>query len=117
MKCRRGGSRRAPTPGTPCQASCASVWPPRLEPPVPSRTISVARSAKPPGLVPDRVQVVVLAGQPQQRQAAVGMARAQPVERGLGARKRRIQGLGANAVRPDVLFEGAVDGLDDSHGR
>src|SRR5262247_2362514 len=29
-------------PGTAWPASCASVWPPRLEPPVPSRTMSLA---------------------------------------------------------------------------
>ena len=40
-----------------------------------------------------------------------------PVERGFGAAKRRVQGLVGDAVRPDVLFERAVDGLDDGHGR
>src|ERR1035437_6944400 len=46
MKCRRGAARSAPTPGTAWPASCASVCPPRLEPPVPSKTTSVAFSAR-----------------------------------------------------------------------
>jgi hypothetical protein len=37
----RGGSRKAPSAGTAWPASCASVWPPRLEPPVPRNTTSV----------------------------------------------------------------------------
>src|SRR5215210_7320582 len=38
MKWMRGGSRKLPTPGTPWPASCASVCPPRLDPPVPRRS-------------------------------------------------------------------------------
>ncbi len=44
MKCRRGPSRSAPRPGTAWPASCASVCPPRLDPPVPRKTTSVAPS-------------------------------------------------------------------------
>ena len=45
MKWSCGGARNAPTPGTAKPASCDSVCPPRLEPPVPRITMSVARSA------------------------------------------------------------------------
>ncbi len=64
----------------------------------------------------DRHQVVMGARQPQQRQAAVGMARAQGFERGAGAVERIVQGLVGNAVRPDALLARAVDGLDNGHG-
>src|SRR5437764_335796 len=42
MKCMRGGERNASAPRTPTSASCAIVWPPRLDPPVPRTTTSVA---------------------------------------------------------------------------
>src|SRR6266851_6813552 len=45
MKWSRGPSRQAPTPGTARPASCANVCPPRLDPPVPRRTTSVAPAA------------------------------------------------------------------------
>src|ERR1043166_38463 len=45
MKCMRGGTRNASAPRTPTSASCASVCPPRLEPPVPSTTTSLAPAA------------------------------------------------------------------------
>src|SRR6266481_6009660 len=45
MKWSRGPSHQAPTPGTAWPASCASVCPPRLDPPVPRKTTSVAPAA------------------------------------------------------------------------
>ena len=48
MKWMRGGSRKAPTPGTAWPASCASVWPPRLEPPVPRKITSLVPSRSTP---------------------------------------------------------------------
>jgi hypothetical protein len=45
MKRNRGGTPSAPMPATAYPASCAKVCPPRLEPPVPRMTMSVARSA------------------------------------------------------------------------
>ena len=61
-------------------------------------------------------KIVMRFRQPQQRQAAVGMARAQGVERGLGALERGVQRLVGDAVRPDVFFQRAVDGLNHRHG-
>ena len=81
MKCSRGPSRSAPTPGTPWPASCASVWPPRLDPPVPRMTMSLAPSVSRRGGLADRGEIVARRRQPKQRQAAVGVAGAQPVER------------------------------------
>ena len=66
--------------------------------------------------LPDRHQIVMGFRQPQQRQAAIGVARAQAFERGVGAIERGVQGLVGNAVRPDAFFERAVDGLDQGHG-
>ncbi len=43
MKCRRG-LRNCPSAGTAYPANCASVCPPRLEPPVPRNTTSVVLS-------------------------------------------------------------------------
>ena len=51
----------------------------------------------------DRDQIVVLGGKPQQRQAAVGMARAQPGERGLGALERVGERLRRYAVWSDLV--------------
>ncbi len=70
---------------------------------------------QPPRLVLDWVQIVMLAGQPQQRQAAIGMARAQDFERRFGAPERRLQRVVGDAVPADVALACAVDGLDDWH--
>ncbi len=66
--------------------------------------------------IADRHQIVMGFRQPQQRQRAVGVARAQNFERPFGAAERIVQGLFGDAVRPDALLARAVDGLDDCHG-
>ena len=66
--------------------------------------------------IADRRQIVTGLRQPQQRQAAVGMARAQPIERALGAFERSVERLVGDAVRADVLLQCAVDGLMNRHG-
>jgi hypothetical protein len=52
----------------------------------------------------------------QEAQGPIGMTGAQPIERGLAARKRCIERGVGNAVRADGPFTGKVDGLGD-HGR
>ena len=59
-------------------------------------------------------EIVMRLRQAQQRQRAVGVARAQPVERAFGARQRGRQRVGGNAVRADVSSPRVIDGLDDS---
>src|SRR5450631_3568269 len=54
--------------------------------------------------------------QPQQRQAAIAMARAQDFERPFGTGQRIVQSLFGDAVRPDVSFKGAFNRLMDRHG-
>ena len=72
---------------------------------------------QPLGGVADRLQIVMGLRQLEQRQAAVGMARAQGFQRAVGTRERCVQRFVGNALRPDVLFERAVDGLCDRHRR
>ena len=52
----------------------------------------------------------------QQRQAAVGMAGAHPIEGGIGAVERGGERLVGNAVRTDFRFKRRIDGLIDRHG-
>ncbi len=61
-------------------------------------------------------QVGALGRQMQQTQAAVGMARAQPVERLLGARQRIVQGRIGNAVAADRGLACELDILMNRHG-
>ena len=68
-------SRSAPRPGTAWPASCASVWPPRLDPPVPRKTTSVAPSRSTAACRCSAREVVAPLRQAQQRQRAVGVAR------------------------------------------
>jgi hypothetical protein len=56
-------------------------------------------------------------GQPQQREAAIGMPRPQPVERGLAAFQDGGEGVGRYAFRPDGSCLGFVDGLRERHGK
>ena len=78
--------------------------------------MSVAFSASRLAGVADRRQIVAGCRQQQQRQAAVGMARAQGFERGFRAFERGAERLVGDAVRADVAFKRAVDGLLYRHG-
>ncbi len=73
--------------------------------------MSVAPCAQPLGCRPDRGEIVALGRQPQQRQAAVGMARTQPVERALRALERRGEGVRRDAFAADALGARVVDRL------
>ena len=76
----------------------------------------IRSNSQPAAGVPDRRQVGMRFRQPQQRRAAIGMARTQPVEGSLGTVERGVQRLVGDAVRADLAFKRVVDGLDDSHG-
>ena len=67
--------------------------------------------------VADAGEVVTRLRQAQQRQAAVGMARAQAIERGLGAVERVGRAPCRQRRAARRLFQRAVDGLDDWHAR
>ena len=70
---------------------------------------------EPLGSGANRRKVILFFRQPQQRQRAVGMAGAQAVECALRALEHRVQGAVGDAMRTDVLFERAVDGLNHRH--
>ena len=53
--------------------------------------------------------------QAQQRQAAIGVAGAQPIERALGSCQHSVECPRTDAVRPDVLFTRTLDRLGDVH--
>ncbi len=78
--------------------------------------MSVAFSREPVAGLADRRKIVMGFRQPQQRQAAIDVARTQPFERAFGAVERDVQRLVGDAVRSDLAFKRAVDGLDDGHG-
>src|SRR5215475_12235928 len=65
--------------------------------------------------ISDHLEVHVGFRQAQQRQSAVGMHGPNPDHGTLRPRQSGLQGVGANAVRPDLLFAGALDRLDDVH--
>ena len=113
MKCRRGGARSAPTPGTRVAGKLRQRLPAEAGAAGAEEDDVGGVFGEPAAGVADRRQIVMGFRQPQQRQAAVGMARAQGIERGLGAVERGVERLVGNAVRPDVLFQRAVDGLDE----
>ena len=71
--------------------------------------MSVAPSLSVGGGIAHRGKIVGRVRQIEQRQGAVGVARAQPVERVLRARQRAVQRLGGNAVLADIRFKCAVD--------
>ncbi len=71
--------------------------------------------AEPGGGLLDAGEVVLLLGQAQQRQRALGVMLPQPVERALGTGKRIGQRAVGQAVLADGLGERAVDGLNQGH--
>ena len=103
----RRGRRAAP-------ASARRGWSRRCR----ATTMSVAPSASRRRGVADRRQIVMRFRQPQQRQAAVGMARAQAVERGLGARRARRSSASSATPCWPMFFSSALS-MDwiDRHGR
>ena len=116
MKCRRGGARSAAdarhrVTGKLRQRLAAEAGPAGAE----DHDVGGVLGKPLAGLA-DRRQIVAGFRQPQQRQAAIGVARAQPLERALGAIERGAQRLVGDAVRADVAFKRAVDGLVYRHG-
>ena len=78
--------------------------------------MSLASAAEPLGGLDDGGEIVGALGQAQQRQRAVGMARAQPVERLAGTRQRGVEIAARNAVAADALVARVLDRLRDGHG-
>ena len=117
MKCRRGPSRKRADAGH------------RIAGKLRQRLAAEARAAgaeehdvgragaQPRRGSADGGEVVALGRQPQQRQAAVGVARAQPVERLGAARQRVVESGRRNAVRADALCARVLDRLANGHRR
>ena len=98
MKCRRGAARNAPTPGHRVtgklrQGLAAETRAAGAE----KDDVGRARAQLARGLA-DAGKIVALGRQLQQPQAAIGMARAQPVERGAAALQRIAES--ALRIRP-----------------
>ena len=68
-----------------------------------------------PGEPGDRFEIAALAGQAEQRQAAVGMRLPDPVERGRGGGQRRLEIAAVQAGRPDGLGEAGGQVLGIGH--
>ena len=83
---------------------------------MPRTTTSVAPLLSLAAASLDAGEVVLLLGQAQQRQRALGVMLPQPVERALGTGKRIGQRAVGQAVLADGLGERAVDGLNQGHG-
>jgi hypothetical protein len=64
---------------------------------------------QPPRRLADRREIIAPLRQAQERQAAVGVARLEPVERRGGARERGIEGGGAGALGADHLRARGLD--------
>ena len=115
MKCSRGPSRRTPSPGTPWSRELGQ----RLAAEARSAGAEdddIARAgAQPACSGADRGEILARGRQAQERQAAVGMARAQPVERLAAASERVIERSGRDALGADALFARGLDGLDEGH--
>jgi hypothetical protein len=73
----------------------------------------VGREARPG--VADGMEIIMPFRQPQERQCAVGVARADPVERGRGARQRVVECGVVDAVGSDALLARVLDRLVDWH--
>src|SRR5689334_655140 len=78
--------------------------------------VSRTSRAETPRRILDRDQVVVLGGKPQQRQAAVGMARTQPSKRRLGPPKHLGERRRRYAVWSDFVGKRKIDRLLEAHG-
>ena len=77
--------------------------------------MSLAPAASAAAAVADRGEIVARRRQAQQRQAAVGVACAQPVERRAGARQRVGEVGGRDTFRADALRARSLDRLDERH--
>ena len=98
-------------------ASCASVWPPRLEPPVPSKHDVARAVAQSRGGSLDRGEIVGLvpAGAAAARPPSAWRARSQSSAAVACAASVSSSVARRDAVAADAFFARVVDRLDDGH--